>query len=806
EAVPGSSPARPDVATAPSPTEPLDRHALELVDAPALGLARPGLSPAGGLVVTDDGAGVSAALVTELQRRGIEATLVHAVPADAAAVVFMGGLRAVADEAAAVAVMREAFTTARTVAPGFTERGGLFVTVQDTGGGFGLEPCPHERCFLAGLPALVKTAAIEWPTAHTAAIDLQCGGRSPDAIAEALAEELLHGGTCQEIAIMADGRRRTLHSSLAPRTDTTARPDAIGKGEVVVVSGGARGVTAACIMEWARRSQASFVLLGRSPLDDEHPALAGIEDPAALSRALLEQSRQQGETLRPVDLSRRAAAVTAAREVRATLAAIAEAGGQARYVRVDVTDAQAVTTALEEVRGEWGPIAAVVHGAGVLADKRIAQLQDDAFDRVVSTKVTGIQALLQATASDPLRVLCLFSSVAARSGNQGQVAYAMANEVLDKVAQAQARRRPTATVTALCWGPWAGGMVDASLRGHFAQRGIALIELDQGAKMFADEVQARPSAGPQHVELVIGASPDPGALTGLHQDTQSREFELHLHPQSHRWLLDHRVADVVVVPVAAAMEWFARAACGLCPRLHLQRIADLKVLRPLALSTFATAGARLTLRAYAHDGRNGDGTVVGLELLDAAGVVCYRAQATMAARSATLDAAPGQSPGPLRPLTDAELYDGRAMFHGPAFHLIEQLDGVADDGIVGTVQGVATVQATATMGWTAEPWRLDLAAIDGGLQLGVLWGRERLGGAVLPMGVSTIECSASTVATGPVHVVVHVLRSTRAQATADITLRDQQGSPIVVMRGVTFVLRPDRPPARVTTTRPRAQA
>ncbi|WP_410959140.1 KR domain-containing protein, partial [Salmonella sp. 6084] len=84
----------------------------------------------------------------------------------------------------------------------------------------------------------------------------------------------------------------------------------------------------------------------------------------------------------------------------------------------------------------------------------------DGYDRVFETKVGGLCALLDATAGDSLKLVCLFSSVAARSGNVGQSDYAMANEILNKVALAeQARRGPGCLVRALGWGPWDSGMV-----------------------------------------------------------------------------------------------------------------------------------------------------------------------------------------------------------------------------------------------------------------------------------------------------------------------------------------------------------
>jgi hypothetical protein len=78
----------------------------------------------------------------------------------------------------------------------------------------------------------------------------------------------------------------------------------------------------------------------------------------------------------------------------------------------------------------------------------------------------------------------------------------MANEILNKVALAQRKRRgPEVIVKSLGWGPWAGGMVNPALKSHFEAMGVTLIPLDAGARMLVDEI-----ASPQRnqVDLVLG--------------------------------------------------------------------------------------------------------------------------------------------------------------------------------------------------------------------------------------------------------------------------------------------------------------
>jgi len=435
-------------------------------------------------------------------------------PSEFDGVISLAGLATLDTIDDAVAVNRMAFRAARAVGQSSADRG-FFVSVSDLGGSFGIDnPAGDTAAWSGGLTGLTRTAALEWPDRTVRAIDIERGGRDPETIARSIADELIYGGDQPEIGLDATGRRIRLTSAAAPLTvsqDTLA----LGPDDVVVVSGGARGVTATTMIELARCSGARFALLGRSTLTEEPECCSAAETDAALKKALLGAAKEAGETISPRELAQRAGQVLAGREVRATLRAIEDAGATAVYIAVDITDRSSISAAFGTIRSKMGPITGVVHGAGVLADKLIAELTDDAFDRVFETKVTGLRVLLDETAGDDLKVLCLFSSVAARSGNRGQASYAMANEVLNKAASSEQARRnrlgQSCVVKSLAWGPWDGGMVTPALKEHFLAMGAPLIGLEEGARALVAELSDGASStdhtssvGIGSVEVVLG--------------------------------------------------------------------------------------------------------------------------------------------------------------------------------------------------------------------------------------------------------------------------------------------------------------
>ena len=204
---------------------------------------------------------------------------------------------------------------------------------------------------------------------------------------------------------------------------------------MVVITGGARGVTAEVAVALAEAFRPTLVVLGRSPEPDGRARLARPARRRGRDQAGL-AARANGHAT-PQAIGEQFRQVAANREVLGNLRRIEEAGARVVYRSVDVRDGAAVRSAIASIRAEFGPVRGLVHGAGVLADRRIEDQTDEQFARVFDTKVGGLDALLAAIGPDDLRVLVLFSSSTARFGRTGQVAYAAANEVLNKWAQAR---------------------------------------------------------------------------------------------------------------------------------------------------------------------------------------------------------------------------------------------------------------------------------------------------------------------------------------------------------------------------------
>lgn len=211
----------------------------------------------------------------------------------------------------------------------------------------------------------------------------------------------------------------------AGSSDDAALPRA---DEVLLVTGGGRGIAAECALEIARRTGCKLALVGRS-------------EPAANP------------------------------ELARNLQRFDAAGLTWRYYTADVADAPAVGTALTAARHELGTISAVLHGAGINTPRLAAQLDAAALRRTLAPKGPGLRNILSALDADSLRLVVTFGSIIARTGLAGEADYALANERLARELSVFAAAHPQCRCRNLEWSVWSGvGMgerldrVDALLR------------------------------------------------------------------------------------------------------------------------------------------------------------------------------------------------------------------------------------------------------------------------------------------------------------------------------------------------------
>ncbi|MGB0678424.1 MAG: SDR family NAD(P)-dependent oxidoreductase [Polyangiales bacterium] len=231
----------------------------------------------------------------------------------------------------------------------------------------------------------------------------------------------------------------------------TPRQAPLQEGDTVLVTGGAKGITLACVRALAQATRVHLVLLGRSPVQVVHQ----------------------------------------------TLAALRQDGVSCSYHACDVCDAAQVQAVVTAVLAERGRIDAVVHGAGLNRVARLARPQVEAVLAECAPKVEGLQHVLAQLQSRPPRLVAALTSVIGVVGMPGNAWYALSNAAAAAELERFTATHPETQIVALAYSVWADIGMGAQMGQleALAARGIDAIAVPEGTARFVRHVLGQAGAG-----------------------------------------------------------------------------------------------------------------------------------------------------------------------------------------------------------------------------------------------------------------------------------------------------------------------
>jgi len=461
----------------------------------------------------------------------------------------------------AKAILKQVFLIAKYLQKSLNETAkkarSWFITVTHLDGKLGLGNKQIDQTITGGFFGLTKTLNLEWEKVFCRAIDLSPSLDTETSVKAIMAELYDPNLLVSEVGYDSQTRVTIVaknYPELAPIITTNHQ---ITEDSVFIVSGGARGITAKCIIKLAQFCPCKFILLGRSKLIEEPEWAKNCCDEIELKKIAFFREKK----LNIQEINRLIKNILASREIKETLQAIEKLGGQAEYLSVDLTNNFNLQEKLTILVTKFGQITGIIHGAGVLADKLIENKSEQDFERVYSTKIEGLQSLLNCLKPDQLKHLILFSSAAGFYGNIGQSDYAIANEILNKFAYQFKRSYPDCQVITFNWGPWESGMVTPELKQLFAQRGIEVIPVEVGTQVFINELIAK---NLDTIQILVGSSLVNSSVS-LKSDLKTYQIKRKLTLEANPFLQDHVIGNHPVLPIVFALNWLAITSEQLYP-------------------------------------------------------------------------------------------------------------------------------------------------------------------------------------------------------------------------------------------------
>ena len=742
------------------------------------------------IFVTDDNSGLSETIAEELKSQNLDAVHISKealmnkkdLP-KAAGLIILPINDLPVEEQKNDKILKDAFILTNHLASDLIDsaakKGAIFATITRLDGAFGFKGKSIANAVSGGLAALAKTASIEWESVCCRAIDIAPDWKDNKDIAKAVVAELVNPNPSEPVEIGLDknlpfGSRVTLKLESSPYQPAQKIQLDLNHGDTVVVTGGARGITASAVQALAKHTDSTLILFGRSPRPSPEPKwLETLDEEAIIKKAILENELGT-QNASPVMLEKAYKKHMANREISRNLEKLRQNGTSAFYLSVDIRKPEQLNRVLDDVRSAHGPIKCIIHGAGVLDDRLIKDKTINQFERVFDTKVKGLFALLESTKNDNLRYLVLFSSIAARIGNRGQVDYAMANEVLNKIARKESLLRPDCRVVSINWGPWDGGMVSPSLKREFKRNKIELIPKDAGSMCMLYEMMGDKN---DPAEIVIGANiiPDEEKLSL----TFKREIDVEEYPVLESHILD----GSPVVPFALMTEWLGHGALHNNPGLFLHGLDDIRILNGIKIGYnkklihLMTGKPRKKGSIFEVDVEIRDGIKSDIE------VIHSRAKAILTdklSQPPILDISSHMgSKAYLRSID--EVYD-KILFHGVALRGIKEIISYSSNGMLARISS-----APSPVKWMKEPlrnrWIGDPLVLDSAFQMAIIWCFEEMGVVSLPTYSASYRQYRNKFPSDGVTALLEVKEVAKRKLKGDFTFFDQNNVVVAQLTG-----------------------
>ncbi len=407
-------------------------------------------------------------------------------------------------------------------------------------------------------------------------------------------------------------------------------------GDLVVVSGGGKGIGAECALALAERWGVRLALLGRSRPEDD-------------------------------------------RELAQNLERLTQAGVTYRYFCADVLDPAALASAVGNAAAEFGPVRGILHSAGTNTPQLIPALEIQALERTLAPKVHGLRNLLAAVPPEQLKAVVAFGSIIGRMGLRGEADYALANEVLRRTVEDFAAAYPACRALCLEWSVWSGVGMGARLADLelLTRQGITPIPPDQGVAQLLDLLCRRTDPA----VIVAGRFGEPPTVQLARQELPLRRFLEHpryfvpgvelvvdstLSADTDFYLADHVYGGERLFPAVLGLEGMVEVGLVLLGRSSASELElhNIQFARPVTVP----AGETVILRLAALKQPSGEVDVVLRSSRTNFQSDHFRASVWVAgpACESRESSAAGPERSPLLPIAPTDLY-GPVLFQAGRF-------------------------------------------------------------------------------------------------------------------------------------------
>lgn len=350
--------------------------------------------------------------------------------------------------------------------------------------------------------------------------------------------------------------------------------------DLVLVTGGAKGITFEHTLALSRILHCSFVLIGSTEKDEIF---------------------KLGST------------------TFANITALKETSENVFYYSCDLSDSIKTRKTIKEIIKRHGKISGILHGAGISNYALFQDMEKSSFDRCLAVKVGSLLDILSVCGTGNLKFVHLISSVLAKTGMRMQADYTFANSWLDYLCLFLNKIDiPTKSIGYTVWNETGMGKKD-NVIDYLKSVGVVPLSTNDGIEaykniIFSDsKISVVTGRLAQHLEANL--YPEYSSLNSS-KNTRIIRFipkteivtQTKMSVNQDGYLLDHVVNGAVVLPVVFIMELLYKNAALIADGRKLKEIKNIKISSPVIFSD----ASPIELRSFAAVSKKSDNSIVSV--------------------------------------------------------------------------------------------------------------------------------------------------------------------------------------------------
>ncbi len=436
------------------------------------------------------------------------------------------------------------------------------VYIQFGGGSFGTLP-PFYNPNLCCSSSLAKSIHLERDDLRVRVIDFS-KGVNPKALAENAIVEINTPEAFAAVGFDHALKRYVQRPKVLEPANYQKRNIQWSSEDVILVTGGARGITASIALGVARKTGARMALVGSSPHPDHQPG------------------------------------TNSSHEIHETLLKFSNNGLVAQYFSCDVTKNESVRKLLERISVEMGSVTGIIHGAGVNRPRQIKDVSIEGALGEIGPKVLGAINLMNALEKSPPKMFAGVSSIIGYTGMPGNAWYGFSNEMLEMLLRTFLSKHSQTSILSVAYSIWRDegmghrmGSVD-----YLKRMGIDSIATEEGVKRFVNLFLKDPGSDRILVSARLAGLdtfcpeplPEPRNVRYLERmlytvpEVES-VFQIHLTLENDRYLKDHVYNGSYLFPTVFGLEAMAQVASHAVGKTDLKRvrIENVQLKRPITV-------------------------------------------------------------------------------------------------------------------------------------------------------------------------------------------------------------------------------